>query len=155
MIECDSKSIKFKVQAGMVCAFDFENKLAQRDSEITHVLVIEKVKPKLFGKSRWLVQNADDPNSEPFTCPEFLLNPLNVSVLRFPTNIPEFNDIDIDVLEYFSKILNNERIMMELCSQHNNPFTLERVSLDTMKKKVDRLKAIYEKVKFCKELRDV
>lgn len=154
MSEYNSKPLKFKVQTGMVCTFDYENKIKQRDSEITHVLVHERVKRRFFGKSIWLVQNADDPNAETFTCPEWLLKPINVSALRFPTNIPDFNDIDVDCLEFFSKALDNKHIMSELCRMNSNPLDLE-MSLDTMKKKIDRLKAIYEKVKFCKELRDI
>ena len=32
MSEYNSKPLKFKVQAGMVCTFDYENNIKQRDS---------------------------------------------------------------------------------------------------------------------------
>lgn len=153
MSEYNSKPLKFKVQAGMVCTFDYENKIKQRDSEITHVLVHERVKHRFFGKSVWLVQNADDPRAETFTCPEWLLKPINVSALRFPTNIPEFNDIDIDCLEYFIKILDDEERVRKLCSSTNK--NISGLSIETAQKKIKRLQAIYEKVKFSKELRDI
>ena len=153
MSEYNSKPLKFKVQAGMVCTFDYENKIKQRDSEITHVLVHERVKHRFFGKSGWLVQNADDPKAETFTCPEWLLKPINVSALRFPTNIPEFNDIDIDCLKYFIKILDDEERIRNLCSSTNK--NLSGLSIETAQKKIKRLQAIYEKVKFSKELRDI
>lgn len=153
------KPIKFKVQAGMVCAFDPGNMINQRDSEITHVLIHNKVKHRFRGKSVWLVQNADDIHSDVFTCPEYLLKPINASVMRFPANVPEFNDLDIDTLEYFAKLLSREETLKFLCKTHNelaNPFDIHsNYSISDMEKKVNRLKAIYDKIKFCKELRDI
>lgn len=133
-----------KICPGMVCSLDPYNTLKQRETEISHVVIIKRHKYRPFGNSSWEVMNADSPitndSSESFYVNEHLLKPENVTCLRIPADIPDFNDLDLDALKYAYKIMSGEFLAMPT---------------DEHRKKVDRIKAIYEKIKFCKELRDV
>lgn len=152
------KRVKFKIKEGMVCSFDPENNLKQKDTGISHVLVLKKIKSGFFGlASKWLVQNADDVHSEPFSCSEFFLEPSNSLIMRFPADVPSFNDVDVADLEFFVKILNNEHVKnslyMILLSNDNNKSN--QLSLSVLENKINRLTAIKDKIKFCNELMEI
>lgn len=142
--------IKYKIQEGMICSFDPANILKQKDSEISHVVILERIKyiPK---NSLWLVQNADDMSSEPFKCSEKFLKPQNVVCIRIPANVPEFSDLDLLTIDELLKIINSVAGMIF----YRDNFEKDSSSLVLHEKHVNRLKAIREKIKFSKEMRDI
>ena len=135
------------IKIGMFCTFDPKNYMKQNDSQPLHVIVLERVKWKPFGHSIWLVRNVD--NGKDFKSEEWLLEPASICGIRFPSDIPSFNDMDIDALEFAIVSLTT---MMETPDVKNS-FT--KIEFENITKSINRLKAVKEKIKFCKEMRDV
>lgn len=136
-----------KVKVGMFCTFDPKNYTKQNDSQPLHVIVLERLKWKPFGHSIWRVANTD--NNKDFKAEEWLLEPASMCGIRFPSNIPSFNDMDIDALEFAIVSLTT---MMETPDIKNS---FSKAEFENITRSINRLKAIKEKIKFCKEMRDV
>ena len=141
---------KIKLISGMVCSVDPSNDiLKQNDCEISHVVLIKRLKKKAFGNSVWAVVNADDINGETMRCIESSLKPSNMACMRYPSNLPSFSDADIDVINKVIELLENPDIdsaITAINKLRDKPFTY---------KDYNRLKAICEKMKFCKKMREV
>lgn len=152
------------LQPGKICTFDPLNAYKQADSGILHVRLVERVKYKLFGKSLWKVcpyLDVNDDNS--FVCPEYLLYPEGMAVIRYPADTPTFNEIDLRALDIimnqFEKdYMSNEQIlevgyMSSSRSAYNTAsnYTLPRMT----KKELDRLKALREKIDLSIKMKEV
>ncbi len=144
-------NIKYKIQKGMLCSFDPENYLKQKNSEISHVLILKRLKYIPGNNSLWLVQNADDVYSEPFKCPEKLLKPMNIACVRIPTELPEFNSTDLYIIEELIRVLDRSEGM----KFYRDNVEKDSCDLVLYEKHLNRLKAIREKIKFSIEMRDV
>lgn len=136
-----------KIKPGMLCTFDTGNSLDQNDSGISHVIVLKLKRHRFLRPSLWIVQNADDPKSEKFTCPENALSPSNVCAIRFPSSVPNFNELDSDAIEYAIKYIESQ---LDAFTKFKSS---EEIKMHT--KLLNRLKATYEKIKFYNEMRDV
>lgn len=143
---------KFKVEPGMLCAYDKENCFNQSDTGISHVFVIRRRKHRPFGKSVWMVKNADDPHSEPFPCGEWHLSPCNMQVIRYPSTLPDFNTLDLVAIKYIATMLQDDALDYAIKRCYDESKNCNSQTYEKYKK---RLMAIYEKIKFCVEMRDV
>lgn len=161
MFKTNNKSI---IQPGKICTFDPLNVSKQADSGITLVRLIERVKFKFFGKSLWKVCPYLDTNGEEsFICPEYLLYPEGMTVIRYPADTPTFNELDLRALDIimnqFEKdYMSNEQIlevgyMSSSRSAYNaaSNYTLPRMT----KNELNRLKALREKIDLSIKMKEV
>ena len=145
--------VKFKICKNMICAFDQFNTCKQKESEISHVLVIKRHRWRPFGKTEWVCVNADDLYSDEFIVPEHMLSPENTCSIRYPISTPDFNDIDIESLEYIYNLLLSNNIKISI--DHTMEYLGNAFDTKVYDKHVSRIKGIIEKIKFCKRMRDV
>lgn len=143
------------LQPGKICTFDPLNAYKQADSGILHVRLVERVKYKLFGKSLWKVCPYLDANEDnAFVCPEYLLYPEGMAVIRYPADTPTFNELDLQTLEIvvknFDKAYNNAKETYH--SSYNDSSSYVR---SVTPKDIDRLKAIMEKIDLSIKMKEV
>lgn len=129
-----NKQFGHKVFPGMAYAFDPYNKGGAKETSIMHVITIKKVKNKMFGNSLWEVRDLDSENSKSFIVKESSLYPKNISLVRFPDDLPSFNDKDIGALEGAIEILE---------------------TLTVAKDDTKRLKALKAKIELCLKMREL
>ena len=96
------KRIKFEIIPEKICVFDHKNIVDQDSTSTCLVRIIKRVKYKYFGKSIWLVEDIE--NGTVLEVPEYLLSPSGMSIVRNSPNQPQFNDIDLEILEHAIKI---------------------------------------------------
>ena len=126
---------KVKIIPGMICSIDPNNTLSQDQSGINHVEIIKRIKYRPFGNSLWKIRILDEfDDSSIGSCVEKYLYPDNMCLIRFPIDMPVINGNDISILTDVIKIL------------HNMAYP---------KEKVDRLKALREKLNLYKQMREV
>ena len=91
---------KFKPSIGMVCTVDIYNTLKCKEgTSLDRVIVKERVKWKLFGRSIWKVDNIDNSDQKELFVPEFLLFPANMCIIRYPSDMPVFNEMDLAAIK--------------------------------------------------------
>lgn len=139
------------LQPGKICTFDPLNVFKQSDSGVLHVRLIKRIKFRLFGKSIWKVCPYLDINdNESFNCPEFLLYPEGMAVVRYPADSPTFNEHDLQTLEIIIK--NFDRAYNGSSSPNND---LSNYVRSVTPKDIDRLKAITEKIALSIKMKEV
>lgn len=136
-----------RIKIGMYCTFDPVNYSKSNSTEALKVLVLERSKYRPFGNSIWKVRCMTS-DSE-FECKQKLLEPTGMVGVRFSPDVPSFNDMDIESLDfaicYFDTIMGSNDITNDLSKDTN-------IKIGNH---IKRLKAIREKIKFCKEMREV
>lgn len=130
-----------RVVPGMCCAINPKNELAQKENDITHVVVIRRVKKKPFRNSIWQVRDFDSADNAPtMEIPEWRLWPENMSLIRYPDDMPTINGADIEALEKAIEFFESHKSILHLINE---------------KEDCKRLKALRAKLKYYYEMRDV
>lgn len=125
------------IQPGRICTLDPYNILKQDDIGVVYVRVVKRIKFKLFKKSIWEVVDLEN-EGDVYKIPEYLLYPEGMSVIRYPMDLPTFNDIDLD-----------------LCTRLIDSFEGDSETITLRKSDLNRLKALTEKIRLCISLKEV
>lgn len=125
-------------QEGKICVIDTKNIFKQPVYGTIQVELIDKVKSKPFGGTLWRVRDVMDPYAETLTVPEKYLYPDGMSVVRYPINLPQFNNLDTAALDKIIDSLNGKED-----------------SITVSKKDIDRLMALREKIRLSISLTEV
>lgn len=125
------------IQPGRICTLDPYNILKQDDIGVVYVRVVKRIKFKLFKKSIWEVVDLEN-EGDVYKIPEYLLYPEGMSVIRYPMDLPTFNDIDLD-----------------LCTRLVDSFEGDSETITLRKSDLNRLKALTEKIRLCISLKEV
>lgn len=120
---------------GKICAFDPYNELNVDERFFTEVEIVKRIKYRPFGKSMWLVTPINGAyKSHPV--PECLLYPSGMSIIRNPLDLPQFNDLDLDVI---SRVISG----------------FEGDNLTLKKSELNRLQALKEKISLALKYKEV
>ena len=130
-----------RVIPGMCCAIDPKNELAQKENDVTHVVAIRRIKKKPFRNSIWEVRDFDSADNAPtMEIPEWRLWPENMSLIRYPDDMPTINGADMEAMDKLVKFINSQpTICKDLIGEEE----------------AKRLKALHAKLKYYYEMRDV
>ena len=147
-----NKKKKFKIWPNMYVMVDPNNQLKQVDYGLNKAVTVRRVKWKPFGKSIWEVA---DPNAtgeyvgKTTLLPEYLLYPLGIVVIRLPADMPIFNEKDMQNLKMAINLIDNipDNVIKLYLPQGYSKFDKKEIA--------DRIRAVYIKIKHCKELRDL
>lgn len=148
-----NKKKKFKIWPNMVVMVDPNNEMKQVDYGLNKAIALRRIKWKPFGNSIWEIcdYNATTGVNKDKTAllPERLLYPLGIVLTRIPADMPIFNEKDLQNLKMAVNLIDNipDNIMKMYLPQGYSNFDKKEIS--------DRIKAIYIKIKHCKELRDI
>lgn len=127
-----------KIIPGMCCSIDPKNELKEKETSITHVVVIKRVKKRPFRNSIWQVRDIDvTDTTSTMELPEWRLWPENMTIIRYPDDMPSINAMDIGVIDRIIQLSNNSPGIF----LNNN--------------EIKRLKALHTKLKYYHEMRDV
>jgi len=131
---------RIKFRPGMICTIDPDNKLKQDTNGLIAVELLSKNEEKstLF-ETFWNVRQVDDdiyPDDDSgFICPQKILHPGGMVIIRLPPELPTINQRDLDLMQ--SAITNIETYGL------------------FKEKDLNRLKALNEKLKLSKQLREI
>lgn len=105
---------RFIIQPGKICTIDPANIAKQNDKGIVRVIVVKEVKTPLFSKKQFLVKPIDDSGNidldlaAEFKVNEEFLFPDGMCIIRYPSDIPVINNMDLDAVESTISLLNGE-----------------------------------------------
>ena len=147
-----NKKRRFKIWPNMAVMVDPDNEMRQVDYGLNKAIALRRVKWKPFGNSIWEVC---DPNTistnkgKTALLPERLLYPLGIVITRLPADMPIFNEKDLQNLKMVVSFLDGlpDNVVKAYLPQGYSKFDKKEIS--------DRVKAIYLKIKHCKEMRDI
>lgn len=132
---------KLKIIPGMCCSVDPKNELKAKETGVTHVIAVRRIKKKPFRNSIWQVRDFDAADNAPMMeIEEFRLWPENMSLIRYPDDMPAINGAD---MEAFDKLLKFIDELPKICEGLIG------------EKECRRLKALHAKLKYYYEMRDV
>ena len=101
---------KYLIQ-GKVCTVDPNNKLKRFEDGEYLVILIEKVKRRLFGNSIWKVQRED--GSIGFIEEKYLY-PSGMCVIRNPIQMPLFTNNELNTINKLADIFNSNNTISNL-----------------------------------------
>ena len=138
------KRLKWHITPGLVCTIDPKNTLKQDTTGVEEVIIIGRKKRRWFKYDLWEVRDASyqpgtSDKAPSFIIPENYLLPSGMTIIRFPADIPTFNDLDVAVVQ---KIIDGL-----------DPANGSKLTIST--KDYDRLKALKEKMLFTIKMREV
>lgn len=147
-----NKKKRFKIWPNMAVMVDPNNKLKQVDYGLNKAIAIRRVKWRPFGNSIWEVSDAmanEDNKDKTTFLPEKYLYPLGIVVVRLPADMPIFNEKDLQNLKMIVGLLDSipDNVVKAYLPQGWSKFDKKEIS--------DRVRAIYLKIKHCKEMRDI
>lgn len=147
-----NKKKRFKIWPNMAVMVDPNNEMRQVDYGLNKAVTIRRVKWKPFGNSIWSVydpQATGDNIGKTAMLPEKYLYPLGIVITRLPADMPIFNEKDLQNLKMIVNLMNNipDNVMKLYLPQGYSKFDKKEIT--------DRVKAIFLKIKHCKELRDI
>ena len=118
----------------MICTVDPRNITGLDVTYPIQVEVEEKIKSRLFGRSIYRCKNLEpDGSIETLICRKNQLYPANMTVVRYPADLPIINDADVECVKFaISKLSNSD---------------------DKDNVNVVQLKQLYEKLDFCRKMR--
>lgn len=132
---------KLKIIPGMCCSVDPKNELKAKETGVTHVIAVRRIKKKPFRNSIWQVRDFDAADNAPMMeIEEFRLWPENMSLIRYPDDMPTVNGADLEALEKAIKFFDEHKSILHLIGE---------------KEDCKRLKALHAKLKYYYEMRDV
>lgn len=150
MFNCEERKVrkannsKLKVIKGMCCSIDPFNELKEKETGVTHVIVLERVKKRPFRNSIWRVQDFDTPGStKTMDIVEWRLWPENMSLIRYPDDMPTINNADLKAIDALIKLADDDAMLQE--------FVIKCVGEENF----NRFKALQVKLKYYYEMRDV
>ena len=151
-MEKKNKKKRFKIWPNMVVVVDPNNEMKQVDYGLNKAVTIRRAKWRPFGNSIWEVGDPDAVGSnrgKTTFLPEKYLYPLGIVVTRIPADMPIFNEKDLQNLKMIVNLLDGipDNIVKAYLPQGYSKFDKKEIS--------DRVKAIYLKIKHCKEMRDI
>lgn len=132
---------KLTFEPGMICSVDPKNKLKQDTNSIATVELLEKIPEKSSIFETWwkvrTVDHVEDCRSMPeeAECPESILYPGGMVIIRLPPDLPTINQIDIDLM--------------------NLVINMAKQSGKFDEAAIKRIAALKEKLELCKRLREV
>lgn len=146
------KRKRFKIWPNMMVMIDPNNEMRQVDYGLNKAMTIRRVKWKPFRKSIWEVCDPEATGNnvgKTAFIPEYMMYPLGIVVTRLPADMPIINERDMQNLSLIINFINNlpEEVIRAYLPQGWNKFNKKEVT--------DRVRAIYLKLKHCKELRDL
>lgn len=140
------KREKFILQPGKICTIDKNNVFKQGPDGLVYVEIVKKTRRyKLFGPMFYMVKGAledTDKLKQPIEVPATILSPAGMSVIRYPSDIPTINAIDLDA-------------MMHVIQYLTDANKCDFMKLDTEKKLTRRVIALTEKLRFYISLSEV
>ena len=147
-----NKKKKFKIWPNMAVMVDPNNEMKQVDYGLNKAIAIRRVKWKPFGNSLWEVCDPDAVGinkGKTAILPERLLYPLGIVVIRLPADMPIFNEKDMQNLKMAINLIDNipDNVIKLYLPHGYSKFDKKEIA--------DRIRAIYIKIKHCKELRDL
>lgn len=152
-MKSSNKRRKFKIWPNMVVMVDPNNEMKQVDYGLNKAMTLRRVKWRPFCNSIWEICDPDAPEANRNTTflPERYLYPLGIVVTRLPADMPIFNEKDLYNLKAAIRFFDN------IPDGVINAYIPEdwRASKLSKKEISDRIKAIYLKIRHCKELRDI
>jgi len=134
-------SRKNKLEPGCICIFDAHNVHKQDENGLVQVEILEEMpKNGFLGPRMFKIKGTgDDANklTDPIIVPEYLLNYAGMIVIRYPSDPPMINNVDIMAVKTAIKMIQNPTTT--ICD----------------KKTINRLKALVEKLEFNMSLTEV
>lgn len=135
-----SSNAGLKVIPGMCCSIDPDNTLGEKENGATHVIVLQCVKKKPFRNSIWRVRDFDaSPKAPTMDIVEWRLYPENMALIRYPDDMPTINAEDMKAIKGVIKLMESNDILKGI------------IGTDFL----NRTKALYEKLKYYYEMRNV
>lgn len=132
---------KIVLKPGTICIFDSTNVHKQDENGLIMVEILEELPRKgVFSPRMFKVKGtANDVNklTDPIVVPDFLLNPAGVVVIRYPSDLPMINNVDIEALKTAIKKIESPSTTIYDLNMRN------------------RLKALVEKLEFNMSLTEV
>lgn len=146
------KRKKFKIWPNMCVTVDPNNEMRQINYGLNKAITIRRVKWRPFGKSIWSVYDPEvtrDNVDNIAYIPENLLYPLGIVITRLPADMPIINEKDMQNLKFIVYFIENlpDNVIHAYLPQGWDKFNKKEVT--------DRVRAIYLKLKHCKEMRDL
>lgn len=103
---------QFILQPGKICTLDINNIAKQDENGIIRVVIVKQIKTPLFSQKQFLVKPIDEDGSindkNEFKVNEEFLFPDGMCVIRYPSNIPVINNMDLDAVETARNLLNGD-----------------------------------------------
>lgn len=140
---------KLKIEPGLICSFDPTNRYNNKEQSVDTVIVIKRLSWKPFGKSLWEVKDKENDNAPTMCCLERDLKPRNMCIVRYPADLPIFNDTDKVAIDSTIEFLEE---LFQL-AKNDQPLIVGGKQFST--KDLKRLKAIKSKIDLGLSLREV
>lgn len=139
---------QFILQPGKICTIDPSNVANQNDKGVVRVIIVKEIKTPLFCKKQFLVKPIDEygdiVDGYEFKVNEEFLFPDGMCVIRYPSDVPFINTMDLDAVESALNLLNSDAF---------NFLSSDKRKIASMC--ANRLSMIIEKFKYYMKIQEV